>query len=312
MNLEELKTHAASTELKFDELKNDGQETNEQVTKNTLVMPFIRDLGYDVEDAAEVFPEFSVGAGEKRGKADYAVLRGGKPIMLFECKDVAKKLSHTERNQLFTYLNLAGADVGILTNGIVYEVFVICPEPFLFLEVDLYGDPAVRIPELSSETTLATSSATAPMVLLELFTKQSFDNEQIKEKARKIGVASIQERKRIKTMKGMLSRQLESPAVDFVEWIARKLHRGKSISATKFPEFAELSKTAFKEFIKEVSSEQAGEVFVKGDKVRIKDTARTDGRGKEGIVKSTNVNVSVQVGDDTKYVSPDNLEKMET
>ena len=37
---------------------------NEQMTKNTLVMPFIQALGYDVFNPAEVVPEFSAPIGE--------------------------------------------------------------------------------------------------------------------------------------------------------------------------------------------------------------------------------------------------------
>lgn len=38
--------------------------TNEEMTKNTLIMPFIKALGYDVFDPAEVVPEFSAPIGE--------------------------------------------------------------------------------------------------------------------------------------------------------------------------------------------------------------------------------------------------------
>jgi hypothetical protein len=63
----------------------------EEGTKHALVMPFIKCLGYDVFDPTEVTPEFVADVGIKKGeKIDYAVLQGGKPILLFECK----KLSH--------------------------------------------------------------------------------------------------------------------------------------------------------------------------------------------------------------------------
>jgi hypothetical protein len=58
----------------------------EEATKNALIMPFIQALGYDVFNPAEVVPEFTADVGTKKGeKVDYAVMRGGKPIILFEC-----------------------------------------------------------------------------------------------------------------------------------------------------------------------------------------------------------------------------------
>jgi hypothetical protein len=49
-------------------------------------MPFIQALGYVVFNPAEVVPEFTADVGTKKGeKVDYAVMRGGKPIILFEC-----------------------------------------------------------------------------------------------------------------------------------------------------------------------------------------------------------------------------------
>jgi predicted type IV restriction endonuclease len=59
----------------------------EEATKNALIMPFIAALGYNVFDPTEVTPELHADVGLKRGeKVDYAILRDGKPILLFECK----------------------------------------------------------------------------------------------------------------------------------------------------------------------------------------------------------------------------------
>jgi hypothetical protein len=57
----------------------------EEATKNAMVMPFIQILGYNVFDPTEVTPELIADVGTKKGeKVDYAVLRDGKPILLFE------------------------------------------------------------------------------------------------------------------------------------------------------------------------------------------------------------------------------------
>ena len=59
----------------------------EEATKNAMVMPLIQILGYNVFDPLEVTPEIVADVGTKKGeKVDYAILRDGKPIILFECK----------------------------------------------------------------------------------------------------------------------------------------------------------------------------------------------------------------------------------
>ncbi len=46
----------------------------EEATKNALVMPFIKILGYDIFDPTEVIPEFIADVGIKKGeKVDYAI-----------------------------------------------------------------------------------------------------------------------------------------------------------------------------------------------------------------------------------------------
>jgi hypothetical protein len=50
-------------------------------------MPFISALGYNVFDPIEVIPEFTADIGTKKGeKVDYAIIKDGKTIILFECK----------------------------------------------------------------------------------------------------------------------------------------------------------------------------------------------------------------------------------
>ena len=55
-------------------------------------------LEYDVFNPTEVIPEFTADVGMKRGeKVDYAIMREGKPIILFECKRYGADL---ERGQV--------------------------------------------------------------------------------------------------------------------------------------------------------------------------------------------------------------------
>lgn len=72
--------------LKVPKLKEGDLIKTEEGTKNALIMPFINALGYNVFDPTEVTPELIADVGTKKGeKVDYAILKEGKPVILFEC-----------------------------------------------------------------------------------------------------------------------------------------------------------------------------------------------------------------------------------
>ena len=59
----------------------------EEATKVAYIQPFIRALGYDVNDPTEVVPELTADVADRKGeKVDYAIFKDGKPIILIECK----------------------------------------------------------------------------------------------------------------------------------------------------------------------------------------------------------------------------------
>jgi len=96
----------------------------EEATKNAMVMPLIQILGYNVFDPLEVTPELIADVGTKKGeKVDYAILKDGKPIILFECKKSGADLHVNHASQLFRYFHVTEARFGVLTNGIVYRFF---------------------------------------------------------------------------------------------------------------------------------------------------------------------------------------------
>jgi predicted type IV restriction endonuclease len=82
----------------------------EEATKNALVMPFITALGYNVFDPTEVTAELHADVGVKKGeKVDYAILKDGKPIMLFECKWHGADLNKEHASQLYRYFSVTEA-----------------------------------------------------------------------------------------------------------------------------------------------------------------------------------------------------------
>ena len=84
--------------------------STEEATKNAMVMPFIQILGYNVFDPLEVTPELVADVGTKKGeKVDYAILKDGKPIILFECKKAGSDLHINHASQLFRYFHVTAA-----------------------------------------------------------------------------------------------------------------------------------------------------------------------------------------------------------
>jgi hypothetical protein len=89
----------------------------EEATKIALVMPFIKILGYDVFNPVEVVPEFTADVDPRRAdRVDYAIMKDGKPIMMFECKAANSNLDKDEKwKQLFLYFAATEVKFAILT-----------------------------------------------------------------------------------------------------------------------------------------------------------------------------------------------------
>lgn len=108
----------------------------EEATKNAMVMPFIQLLGYNVFDPLEVTPELVADVGTKKGeKVDYAILREGKPIILFECKKSGGDLSINHAGQLFRYFHVTEARFGVLATRLI-ELGVKVVQDLARLDVD--------------------------------------------------------------------------------------------------------------------------------------------------------------------------------
>jgi len=98
--------------------------TNEEMTKQSLIIPFLQVLGYDVFNPLEVKSEYISDFGKKKGeKVDYAIFKDGKPIIFIEAKAVNENLD-TYDSQLARYFNATPeVKLAIITNGIIYKFF---------------------------------------------------------------------------------------------------------------------------------------------------------------------------------------------
>jgi len=98
--------------------------SNEEMTKQALIIPFIQILGFDVFNPLEVRPEYSADFGNKKGeKVDYALFKDNQPIIFIEAKSVNENLNNHDA-QLSRYFNsTTNVKLAILTNGAEYRFF---------------------------------------------------------------------------------------------------------------------------------------------------------------------------------------------
>jgi len=206
----------------------------EEATKTARVMPFIKALGYDVFNPDEVVPEFTCDVGTKKGeKVDYAIMKDGKPIMLFECKSANTDLEKEHASQLYRYFSVTEVKVGVLTNGIVYKFYSDLEEANKmdakpFLEFDMFDIKEPLVEELKR------------------FKKESFETEEI--------VSAASELKYLKEIKRILGEELNSPSDEFVKFLTKQVYSGM-VRKTALEKFRGITHQAFKQFVNEKISD---------------------------------------------------------
>lgn len=212
----------------------DSMQT-EEATKHALVMPFISALGYDVFDPTEVTPELCADVGVKKGeKVDYAILRDGKPVLLFECKHHATDLSKVHASQLYRYFSVTEARFSVLTNGIVYWFYTDLEAPNKMDEKPFFEFNMIEIKETAVEE-------------LKKFSKSSFDLEFI--------LTTAAELKYTREIKRLLLEQMQEPTDEFVRFFASKVYGGR-MTQTVRDQFIQLTKQAFKHLLNDQINER--------------------------------------------------------
>lgn len=207
----------------------------EEATKHALVLPFIQTLGYDIFNPTEVTPELTADVGLKKGeKVDYAILREGEPMILFECKCVDCNLEGQQASQLYRYFSVTAARFGVLTNGVVYRFFSDIEEPNKmdpkpFMEFNLQNFTEGQVEELKR------------------FTKAAFVLDDVAESARELKYA--------RDIKRIMAEELVSPSEDLVRFFAARVYTGQ-LRKNVLERFAETTRRALQQFISERISDR--------------------------------------------------------
>lgn len=189
--------------LKEDIKKNKKKITNEEITKNSCIMPFFKILGYNIFNVNEFHPEYTSDVGNKNGeKVDYAILKDGNPLILIEAKKLGVNLDDNY-NQLYRYFTTQlSAKVGILTNGVEYRFYsdtinsnVLDDKPFFVFNILDFNDQDINT--------------------LKLFTKNNFNVNTIKEQANKLYYTN--------EVNKCINNLLSNPDEDFLLYITKRI-----------------------------------------------------------------------------------------
>ena len=100
------------------ETHRDKLSQSEALTRNALVDPLLRSLGWDTEDPALVMPEYKLGSGF----ADYALLSDGKPVIVIEAKKLGLPLDDAASQGIHYCVN-DGIKYFAVTDGRKWDVY---------------------------------------------------------------------------------------------------------------------------------------------------------------------------------------------
>ncbi|MES2380922.1 MAG: type I restriction endonuclease [Bacteroidota bacterium] len=225
-------------------IKLKDQVNTEEATKNAFIMPFIRELGYDVFNPNEVTPELVADIGMKQGeKIDYAIMRNGEPIILIECKWHGAPLNVNNASQLFRYFHTTKARFSILTNGIEYRFYTDLVEPNKMDEKPFFVFNITEIKDNQIEE-------------LKKFHKAYYDFDNI------LNTAS--DLKYTNELKILLNSEFANPSPEFVKHFARQVYPSV-ITAKVLEQFTALTKKSIQQNISDLITERLKTALTKED-----------------------------------------------
>ncbi len=229
---------------RFSRLKDQVQ--TEEATKNAFIMPFIRELGYDVFNPAEVTPELVADVGIKQGeKIDYAIMKDGEPVILIECKHHASPLNVNNASQLFRYFHTTKARFSILTNGLEYRFYTDLVEKNKMDEKPFFSFNITEIKDNQIEE-------------LKKFHKAYYDFQNILNTATDL--------KFTHELKKLIESEFNDPGAEFVKHFTRQVYPGP-VTAKVLEQFTNLVKKSLQQYISDIITERLKSALTKEDAV---------------------------------------------
>ncbi len=218
----------------FDKIKD--HVVTEEATKNSMILPFLQTLGYDIFNPTEVIPEYRSAFGTKKdARVDYAIIFNQEPTILIEVKSAKTTLQSNDISQLFPYYAATKSKFAILTNGIQYQFFADLDEinkmdrhPFLTLDI---------VPSIRDQQILE----------LQKFCKENFNPVKI--------ISGAEILKYTGEIKSYLREQIEKPGEDFTRFFIKQTSFPGHASKQTVEKFSPIVANAFKQYSQEIVSD---------------------------------------------------------
>ncbi|GKU82989.1 type I restriction endonuclease [Niallia sp. NCCP-28] len=179
---------------------------NEESTKQFLILPLLRGLGYDTYSPQEVTPEFTADFHKKNEKVDYAISINGEPKIFVEAKPVNSKITKSAPQLSRYFSTFPNVRLGILTNGIEYHFFtdlnntnIMDSAPFFIFNITNYNEDDFNH--------------------LVKFSKNLYDYESIKSLAESLIYSQ--------SFKSVIKEIFESPNDDFIKFVIKERFKFK-------------------------------------------------------------------------------------
>lgn len=187
-------------------LENRDLIKNEESTKQFLILPLLRGLGYDTYSPQEVTPEFTADFHKKNEKVDYAISINGEPKIFVEAKPINSKINKSAPQLSRYFSTFPNVRLGILTNGIEYHFFtdlnntnIMDPTPFFVFDLTSYSED-----DFSH---------------LVKFSKNLYDYETIKLLAESLIYSQ--------SFKSVIKEIFENPSDDFIKFVIKERFKFK-------------------------------------------------------------------------------------
>lgn len=223
----------------------------EESTKQSLVVPFLSVLGYDVHDPTEFVPEYIADFAKRRPggpseKVDYAIHRDGVPVLFIECKSVDSDPSH-HNAQLARYFNATpSVPIAIVTNGVRYMFFTDLEERNILSERPFFLFDILKFSENDAD-------------VLETFSRARYDAQTIRDQVEEI----IYTNKII----AHIGEILRNPSESFTRFVLSELDlvSGKKLTAKLIEKFVPTVRRAVQASLLDMATRSIREHVVDAD-----------------------------------------------